>query len=227
MQSIVFSLGGSAVVPEEIDIEFLKLLKEFLEDLGQKIPKIGIVVGGGRTSRIYQDAARSLGSCDDTDLDIIGIRATLLNAELVRSILGESAYEQVVTDPTKDIKTTRKFIVASGWKPGFSTDFVAVKLACALEAKLLLNVTNVDYVYDSNPNDNPDAKPIEKLTWSQYISRFGTEWKPGLHTPFDPVAAGKAATTGVSVAVLKGDDLENIKKCIQGDGFKGTLIKKG
>lgn len=227
MKPIVFSLGGSALVPDSVDVEFMRNFRDLVIEASKRIQKIGIVVGGGKTSRVYQDAARKAGKAEDIDLDLIGIRATMLNAELLRSVLFEHAYDNVIVDPTRKFSTGKPIIIASGWKPGFSTDFVAIKLAENVNANLVINVTNVDYVYDSNPSDNSNAKPIKELTWTQFVSRFGSEWTPGLHSPFDPVAAQRAEKAGISVAVVNGNDLKNIKKCMMGEKFKGTIIKKG
>lgn len=227
MNPIVFSLGGSAIVPDHIDVEYIRKFRDFALELSADCQKIGIVVGGGRTARVYQEAARSIEGPEDTDLDLIGIRATLLNAELVRSTFGDNAYKEVIVDPTKDVKIGSRILVASGWKPGFSTDYVSVKLAELINAKRLINLTNVDYVYEENPKDNPDAEPITEMTWAHYMATFGAAWKPGMHSPFDPVAAEHANKIDIEVAVINGNDIENIKNFTYGKPFRGTLIKKG
>ena len=97
-ETIIISLGGSLIVPEEVDAEFLKEFRDLiLEDSG-KGKKFIITVGGGRICRKYQSVAKELSLPSNEDLDWIGIASLKLNAELLRVIFGENAYEKVVSD---------------------------------------------------------------------------------------------------------------------------------
>ena len=86
------------------------------------------------------------------ELDWLGISATRFNAYLVKTIFKNLTYREIIADPTKKIRMkNEKVIVAAGWKPGCSTDYDAVLLAKNLGVKTLINLTNIDYVYDKDP----------------------------------------------------------------------------
>ncbi len=226
MKTIILSLGGSMIVPEKIDIEFLKSFKKLILEFSKQGNKIAIICGGGRICRIYQEAAKEVtcSKIDSFDLDMIGIKSTKLNAELVRSVFGKEAYEKVLDDPEDKIKTDKKIIIGAGYLPGHSTDTDAVLLAKNIGADTIINLTNIDYVFDKDPRTHKDARPMEKLSWKDYLAIIGEEWIPGRSTPFDPVAAKEAMKLKKKVIIINGSDLANLKKCMEGNKFKGTVI---
>ncbi len=221
MNTLIISLGGSLIVPDEINISFIKELKKII--LNNLTYRFIIVVGGGKTCRDYQDVARSITHPTEDDLDWIGIAATHLNAELLRSVFGSHAYEKITVDPSKKIRTTKKIIIAAGWEPGHSTDYDAVCLAKTYNATTIINMTNVDYLYTKNPKGHPDAQRITKASWSKMQSIVGTEWKPGLHRPFDPIATKLAAKLGLKLIII-GQDTNNLRSVLENKNFKGTII---
>ena len=89
LKTIVLSLGGSVIVPEEVDVPFVSMFKRVV--LGLEHMRFVIICGGGRICRKYQNAAREMGVASKRDLDWIGIRATRLNAELIRAGFGSEA----------------------------------------------------------------------------------------------------------------------------------------
>ena len=221
---IIVSLGGSLIVPEEIDIEFLKNFRELILKHTKLGKKFIIITGGGKTARRYQKAAAEISQLNEEDLDWIGIHSTRLNAHLLRTIFRDVAHPVIVKNPTKKEKFKEPVLVAAGWKPGCSTDFDAVLLAKTYSAKKLVNLTNIEYVYDKDPKKFKDAKPVEKISWADFRKIVGDEWDPGLNMPFDPVASKEAQKLGLEVAIMKGSDLENFEDYIEGKGFKGTTI---
>ncbi|MBT4540499.1 UMP kinase [Candidatus Woesearchaeota archaeon] len=225
MKNIIMSLGGSMVVPDKIDLKFIKEFKKLILDFTNQGHKAAIICGGGKTCRIYQDAARELGCKDNDDLDWIGIRSTNLNAELVRSVFGEDAYEKVIDNPRDPIKSNKKIIIGSGHEPGHSTDMDAVLLAENIKADVVINLTNIDYVYDKDPKKHKGAKPLKEVTWKDYLEIIGEEWIPGRNTPFDPVASKQAMKLGKKVVIINGNDLKNIKNFLDGKEFIGTIIQ--
>ena len=80
-------------------------------------------------------------------------------------------------------------LVAGGWRPGHSTDFNAVVLGKYLGAKRIINLSNIDAVYDRDPKQFPDAQPIRNIDWQGFRAIVGDVWDPGMNTPFDPIAA--------------------------------------
>ena len=114
--------------------------------------------------------------------------------------------------------------MAGGWEPGCSTDFDAVLIAKNFSAKTVINLSNIDYVYNKNPKEFPDARPIEKISWKDYRKMFGGPWTPGFNSPFDPVAAKEAEKLKMRVIIANGKNLENLEKILKGKKFVGTEI---
>jgi len=195
---MVVSLGGSRVVPDSIDIDFLKELKNVLLELSSEFI---IVCGGGKTARKYQAALKELEVIDSFKLDEIGILATKINAKMVSDFLG--------------------FEVYSGTVPGHSTDYVTVELAVKNNVSKVINFSNISYVYDKDPKFN-DAKKLEKLNFTEYLELFDSSWTPGMNVPFDVKAAKLAMENNVDVCFTS--DLENFKRIVSDLDFKGTLI---
>ncbi len=221
MKTIIISLGGSLVVPDDINTDFIKRFTELILKYKDRNRFI-IVVGGGKTCRNYASAAFSL-NVSEENRDWIGIMTSRLNAELVRSVFSDSAYEKVIYDPTQKIDTD-KLIIAAGYKPGWSTDYVATLFAETYGIKEIINLSNIDYVYDKNPKEFEDAKPIEKMSWKRMKDIVGDSWKPSLNAPFDPVAVKKAENLGLRVVILNGKDIENLTLFLDGEKFKGSDI---
>ncbi len=222
----VVSLGGSLVVPSGIDVDFLcdfrKHVEEFLDRSGARIV---FVVGGGATARLYQSAMRSVNPGISSDaLDMIGIRATRMNALVVKELFG--CQDDVVEDPNApDVSFFGKVLVAAGWKPGFSTDMDAVVLAKRFGAKVCINLSNIDRVYTADPKKDPEAKPLDDISWNDFISDIvGTKWIPGSNYPFDPIASQFARDNGLTVICANGGRIGNTISILEGKPFVGTRM---
>jgi uridylate kinase len=223
-ERIVVSVGGSLIVPNSIDSSFLSHLKNLIAEKVGKGFAFCIICGGGKTARRYQDAANAVTALSPADTDWIGIHATRLNAQLLRNIFSGLADPHVIKNPTKDITADEPVIIASGWKPGFSTDYCAVQIAKNLGAQKLVNLSNIDHVYDSDPKKNKSAKPLEKISWADFRKLMPEHWDPGLNAPFDPIAAKEAEALGIEVAVISGQNLGEFSNYLDGKPFKGTVI---
>jgi len=223
MQTFIISLGGSLIVPDAIDLDFLRRFKALL--LKHREKRFVLVSGGGKTCREYQDAARKLGVSDTRELDWVGIRSTMLNAELVRVMFGDDAYETVLIDEPKQApKTWKNIIISSGWEPGCSTDKDAVLLAKLFSAKTIINLSNIDYAYDKDPRTHKDAKRLERVSWKEFRKIVGDTFLPGGNYPFDPEASKLAEKLGLRVIIAKGSDVENLEKILAGKEHTGTTI---
>mgnify|MGYP001001404351 CR=1 FL=1 len=223
----VISLGGSIVAPSVPDTEFLIAFRKVIAGwLGKQADnRIIFVVGGGAPAREWQQAYRTITSEEDADLqDWIGIMATRLNAQLVKAIFAEFCPQDVVTNPEAVTIFAGKIMVASGWKPGFSTDFDAVILAERFMADTVINLSNIEKVYTADPKKDPSAKPLDSITWPDYRAMVGDEWRPGKNSPFDPVAAKKAETCKLKVICAAGKDLDNLVNILEEKAFMGTTI---
>jgi uridylate kinase len=224
----VISLGGSIVAPDGVDVQFLKgfvyLIRGFIE--AEEKRRFIFVTGGGGPARTWQKAYREVseGNAKDEEADRIGVMATRLNAQLIKAVMGEWCVQDVVTDPTQVDPLIGRVLVAAGWKPGFSTDYDAVLLAERFQADAVINLSNIEKVYTGDPKQDPDAKPIDHISWADFRAIVGDEWTPGKNVPFDPVASRHAAKIGLKVICAAGKNLANLKKILSGEDFIGTTI---
>ena len=227
----VLSVGGSIVVPEKPDTEFLtafiKMIKDWLAEDSSR--KLILVVGGGAPARVYQNAyaevSSQVGIESANDAAVwIGIMATRLNAQLLKAVFGDLCKQDVVYDPTQVSEFTGRILVAAGWKPGFSTDNDAVLLAERFAAKTVVNLSNIEKVYTDDPRKNPDAKPLDSISWSDFRKMVGDEWEPGKNCPFDPIASRRADQNGITVVCAGGKNIENIRNILDEKDFIGTKI---
>jgi len=220
---MIISLGGSIIVPDKININFLKRFRKIIINLVKKNHKFAIYCGGGRIARDYQKALSKLYKATSEDLDWLGIYATIINANFLRLIFKDFSEENIIVNPTEKIRFKKNILVCAGWKPGWSTDYDAVLLAKNLGIRTVVNITDVDYVYDKNPKKHKNAKPIKKLTWKEFRKLVGSKWDPGLSMPFDPIAAKKAEKLKLKVIIV-GKDLRNLESLLNKKEFKGTVI---
>lgn len=220
----ILSLGGSLIVPDAIDTAFLKRFKKFIEQHIKKGWRFIIVTGGGKTSRRYQAAAGSVVTLSDEDLDWLGIHATRLNAHLMRTIFRQHAYPVMSKNPERKIRTKKPIIVASGWQPGWSTDYVSVKMCKTYGINTVVNLSNIDYAYTADPKKDKRAEKIDDITWSSFQKIVGTTWQPGANLPFDPIASTLAKKQKLDVYILNGTKLDNVARLLSGKKYKGTHI---
>lgn len=225
---IVISLGGSLIVPEEIDIEFLKSFKTLILEHVAKGKKFVIDTGGGRTCRKYQNAAKEIVQASNEDLDWIGLTVNNVNAQLVRVIFGKDACKKVFYD-LKEKELHEKIaeypiVIGGALEPGHSSDMDAVLAAKTVGAKKIINLSNTDYAYDKDPKKYSDAKKLENISWSEYRALIPKEWTSGLNTPFDPAASALAEKEGMIVMTMNGRLIDNLNKCLNGEKFLGTII---
>ncbi|MBI2145463.1 UMP kinase [Candidatus Woesearchaeota archaeon] len=226
-ETIIISLGGSVMAPNQIDVGFLNGFRQLILKFVRDGYRFAIICGGGKTAREYQNAARHVVNAVHEDLDWLGIHATRLNAHLMRTIFREVAHAKLVKNPNErlKLKPSERVIVAAGWKPGRSTDYIAVLLAKNLGARTVINITNTDYVYNKDPSKFPDARPLQEVSWKDFRKLIGvSKWSPGLNTPFDPVAAKVAEKMKLKVAVM-GKDLGNLEAFLVNTPFRGTVIR--
>ena len=231
MSTKVLSVGGSIVAPEFPDVDFVKRFVEMAKNYlaAHKGDRLILVVGGGGPARIYQNAFKDVtATAADSGTeaaDWIGIMATRLNAQFVKACFGDLCREPVVTDPTVAKDFTGSVLVAAGWKPGFSTDNDAVLLAEKFDADTVVNLSNIEKVYTDDPRKNPDAKPLDEISWADFRKMVGDEWVPGKNCPFDPIASKKAQEMGLTVICAGGKNIANTQAILEGNAYIGTTIR--
>ncbi len=224
-QTYILSVGGSLIIPNEVDVEFLKKFRALILEKVKEGNRFYIICGGGKINSRYNEAAQSIAKVSDIDLDWLGIFATRFNAQLMRIIFGGLAHEDVIIDPTKKVKTRKPIVIGSGYMPGWSSDYDAVMIAKVSGAKTVINLYNIDYAYTDDPRTNPEARPIKNINWKDFRKIVGDEWKPRMNKPFDPIASKLAEKSKIKVIIMNGRNIDNFKKCLEGGEFIGTVVE--
>jgi uridylate kinase len=227
---IIISVGGSLIVPNGgIQVPFLNKLNSFIREELAKDDKrqFFLVAGGGATARHYIEAGREVVGHDLTpeDLDWLGVHTTTLNAHLIRTIFRDIAHPKLIRHYDIIRKAHEPVVVAAGWKPGWSTDYCATLLCEDYGVKTVINLSNIEQVYDRDPKKFPDAKALKHLSWNAMQDIVGDKWTPGMNAPFDPIAAQKAKELGIKVVVMSGNNFDNIRDYFNGKDFVGTVIE--
>lgn len=147
-------------------VENIKLLKDyarFLVKISKSYQPI-IIAGGGKIARHYISHARSSGA-DESTLDELGIEISRLNAKLLIYALKDKAYPHPPTSlkEAKNAVDSGLIVVAGGLNPGQSTNGAAALIAEKTNALQFLNATDVDGIYDSDPNKNKKAKKFKRI----------------------------------------------------------------
>lgn len=234
----VLSIGGSIINPGEPDVKFLAEfsteIRNWLKENPEK--KLVLVAGGGAPARVYQQALKDIlvesGEIVNTKQetledgqDWLGIMATRINAQLVKEAFGDLCRDEVNTNPEGVVSLTGRILVGSGYLPGYSSDKDAVVLAKALQADTVINLSNIEKVYSDDPKKDPNAVPLDEISWKDYRAKVGNTWTPGMNTPFDPVASQLAEKYGIRVICAKGTNIENTMAILKGEEFVGTVIE--
>lgn len=222
---IVISLGGSIILPDQLDISFIKKFISLINNYVKKGHKFIIITGGGKICRDYNYSLEQIVNPKDEDLDWMGIAVTRLNAEFIRIAFGVLAYEKVLLDPEVIPNTDKPIIIGGGWKPGNSSDLAAVRVAKEVKALKLVNLSNIDFAYNKDPKIFPDAKKIIKTSWKEFRKILPEGWTPGVNSPFDPIAAKEAQGLGLELVIMNGRNIENLKSYLDGKDFLGTTVK--
>ncbi len=225
MDTVVLSLGGSLVNPGTPDAQYVASLVRLLR--GMKY-KFGIVVGGGRLARQWAEAARKKGG-NEFEADEAAIKATKKNAQFVIDIIKKNVNAKVCNtfDEARKQAARHKFVVMGGTIPGITTDSDAVLLAECLGAKRVLNLSNIDGIYNDNPVRNHNAKKFRRMKYEQLIELAGKNdmRKAGTHFVFDFIACKLIARSGIETHFVHGKNLLDVRKAAEGHQHGGTVVK--
>ena len=222
METIVISIGGSVILSEDADVPFFKNLVNLLKKLSKHY-KIYIIVGGGKTSRIYIKLGRIL-NLDEKILDEFGIDITRINAKLLSNII-DISNKKIPTTTDEAKKIDKQIIIMGGTTPGHSTDMVGAELAEKVKADRFIIATNVDGIYDKDPNKYSDAKQLKEVSIEQLIREHGTDWsKAGKNVVVDGPALKIIQRVKIPTFVVNGKRLDQLEKAINNQSFDGTEI---
>jgi uridylate kinase len=224
MKSIVIDIGGSVILSDDLDHVYFDNLKKLMDETIKKY-KVFIVVGGGKTARSYIQFARKL-KFDEKVLDQIGIDVTRINARIMLNVLSNSNKTiPVSTDEAKNMNYP--IVVMGGTVPGHSTDAVAAELAEKVNAEKFIIATNVDGIYDKDPNKFKDARQLKEVFIKDLINKYGTNWNSaGKNIVIDGPALTIINDANLKTYVLNGKKIKELERAINNQKFNGTIVKK-
>ena len=189
--------------------------------------EVGLVVGGGNFWR-----GRSSGDMDRTRADHIGMLATVMNSLALADALEHlkvpvrvqtAIAMQQIAEPyirnraVRHLEKGRVVIFGCGTgNPFFTTDTAAALRALEIDADIMFKATNVDGVYDKDPNKFEDAKKYDSLSFDEILSH-------DLRV-MDGTAASLCRDNSIPILVFNLDDPQNIVKAIKGENV-GTVVK--
>ena len=221
---IVFSLGGSVMVPNVPHKAYLNAFKKFVYKISKK-EHIAIVTGGGKTARNYINVLSGIASRNKQDN--IGIKATELNALLLIYFLELKQKLPSDINEASKIALKNRICVCGGLRAGRTSDSVAAELAAKTKARLFINMTNVRGLFNRDPTKFTDAKLVRKISFEEMIKRVSRiKEKPGQHFILDSKASKIIRDKKIKTLIVLGRDLRNIEKAINGKKFIGTTVSE-
>ena len=224
-KGFVLSVGGSVFIGDKPLTDKISEFCSAINSLSEF--RFVIVVGGGKTCRNYNETAKSLGA-NNFELDSLGIVSTRLNAKLFTYKI-ERATKKVITsfEEIDEAIEEGRIPIMGGMAEGQTTDAVGALMAEKLGFEFV-NLSNVDGVYDKDPNVHDDAILFKDISFDDM--NFILREKlliPGQHLFVDPQAASILSRSKIKSYFLNGSHLENFKNCLRGAEFKGTIVDGG
>lgn len=223
---IVLSLGGSLIVPDEINLKFLENFKRILEKYNDNY-KFVVVCGGGSVARKYIKALKESGKSEYLQ-SMAGIAITRINARFMTYFFGKDASQGIPHD-MKDVKSlsARNEVVFCGalrYAEKQTSDSTAAKLAAFLKTDFV-NLTVVSGLYNKNPFKHKGAKFIPEISWYDFLKMTNKiKYKPGQHFVLDQEAARIIKENRIRTYIL-GENLNEFSNFLSGKKFKGTVIE--
>ena len=228
---ILLKLSGEVLAGKDgkgIDFDTVNNICKSVKECADLGVEIGLVVGGGNFWR-----GRSSGEMDRTRADHMGMLATTMNSLALCDALEQMGVDvrvqtaismQQVAEPyirnkaVRHLEKGRVVIFGCGTgNPFFSTDTAAALRAAEIGAEIIFKATNVDGVYDKDPNKFPDAVKYDTLTHTEIL-------KKGLAV-MDSTAASLCRANNIGILVFNLDDPQNIVRAVEGENI-GTIVKE-
>ena len=222
---VVLSLGGSLIIPNNVDSNFLKKFKRLILQ-NTRSHKFIIVCGGGSIARKYIAALRAEG-LNERWQSFAGISATRMNARFMSYFFNkdpEFGIPHTMETLNKYIKKHDVvFCGALEYKPRQTSDSTAAEIAAHFKT-IFINLTNVRGLYDKNPKEHKDAKFIPRISWKELWKMSNkNKYKPGQHFVIDQTASGIILRHKIPTYVL-GKVLKQLEAVLHSKKFRGTLI---
>ncbi|MEM4389679.1 MAG: UMP kinase [Candidatus Micrarchaeia archaeon] len=224
---VVLSIGGSLINPSQPDIVFIQNIARLLRRVSKRHP-IAIVTGGGVVARQYADAVRSVGG-NEFEADEAAILSTRQNAMLLIAALKGAAYPKVPLDFDEAARASlaHRIVIMGGTIPGITTDTDAALLAEKLHASRLVNLSDIDAIYSSDPKRDRHARRFSQLSYDKLIelASAADKRKAGTNFIFDLLACKIIARSGIEAHFVHGRDLDSVERAIDGLKHKGTVVR--
>lgn len=225
---IVLSLGGSLIIPDEIDTRFLKKFKEVILKNTKK-HKFVIVCGGGSTARKYiRGLEKEKINEKKFFQSLLGVSTTRLNARFMTYFLGKDA-NQGIPHNMKEVKNLLRFnpVVFCGalrYGKNETSDGTSAKLANYFKTPFI-NLTNVKGLHDKNPKKYKNSKFIPEISWKDFDKMVNkVEFKPGQNFVLDQTASKIIQKNKIKTYII-GKDLKQLENLLKGKKFIGTVIE--
>jgi len=224
IRKVVVKVTGK-IFDNENGVDVLASLSSLISSKADEGYRFAVVVGGGRRARDYIELGRKLG-LSEGQLDAVGIEVSRVNAILLAFTLGPRAYLPIPRSIDEFLRawTSSKVVVLGGLQPGQSTNAVAAIVAEMINADLILNATDVDGIYDSNPKKNPQAKLLKEVHIKELEEMLSDKELAGYYELFDRVGLNIVKRSKIPLVFLSVYNTENIRRAINGEEFVGTRI---
>jgi uridylate kinase len=229
---IVIKLSGEALRNQDsgdsIDPETLDYICDELAPVYQMGVEIALVVGGGN---IFRGLAGAEGGVDRTTGDHMGMLATVINGLALMDALEKRGIEVrvqsaipmerlaepfILRKATRHLEKKRIVIFVAGTgNPYFSTDTTAALRASEIDAEVIMKATNVDGVYNKDPNKHADATRFENVS---YIDALRERLKV-----MDSTAFTLCMDNRMPILVFNLREAGGILKAVSGEEI-GTLV---
>jgi len=223
---IVLSLGGSQIIPDDIDVEYLKKFKKVISKNVNKY-KFVIVCGGGSVARKYMNALDDVGINEKLQC-FAGISTTRMNARFMSYFFGVNQKQGIPHELKSVEKLVKKkdiiFCGALEYKPDQTSDSTAAGIAKHFKSDFI-NLTNIKGLYSANPKTNKNAKFIPEISWKDFfIMANKMKYKPGQHFVLDQKASKIIMKNKINTYILS-TDLKQLNNLLNEKKFVGTTIK--
>jgi len=226
---IVISLGGSLIIPNKINTEFLDEFKKILLKNKAKY-KFIVVCGGGKTARNYikgLEHTKIQPNKKELFQSFLGIASTRINARFMTYFFENDAH-QGIPHNMKEIKNLLRlhnivFCGALRYERNQTSDSTSAKIANYFQSPFI-NLTNVKGLYDKNPKKFRSAKFIPVISHQDFLKQAKTiAFKPGQHFVLDQKAAKIIKKYDITTYII-GPEIKNLDKVLNNKHFIGTLI---
>ena len=223
---IILSLGGSQIIPENINLNYLIKFKKVLKK-NTKHNKFIVVCGGGSIARKYIHALKSI-KINETLQSLAGISATRMNARFMNYFFNINPKYGI----PHTMRTLKKYIKkqdiifcgALEYKPNQTSDSTSAEIAKEFKSEFI-NITNIKGLYTKNPKEFKDAKFIPEITWKEFDKRANQiKFKPGQHFVLDQNASKIIMQSKIPTYII-GNDLNQLDNIIKNKKFIGTIIQ--